>query len=91
MSFALDITAAPGTVDMERLCRFWREEGKAWQMGLSRYPSGRIHLDVSGWRTWGQDHTRNTALCAPQLTADGRPAPAPRPQAPASARRSSPS
>jgi hypothetical protein len=62
-SFALDIVAAPGTVDVERLCEFWRNEGKPWGMGLSRYPSGRIHLDVSGWRTWGSDHSRRTALC----------------------------
>jgi hypothetical protein len=62
-SFALDITADPAQVDVARLCRFWRDEGKPWGMGLSRYPSGRIHLDVSGWRTWGADHTRKTSLC----------------------------
>ncbi|MBC5763962.1 D-Ala-D-Ala carboxypeptidase family metallohydrolase [Ramlibacter albus] len=62
-SFAIDITADPGQVDVEKLCNFWRNEGKAWQMGMSRYPSGRIHLDVSGWRTWGADHTSKTSFC----------------------------
>ena len=63
LSYALDITADPGQVDVQRLCRFWRDEGQAWKMGLSRYPSGRIHIDVSGWRTWGADHTRKTSFC----------------------------
>ncbi|UFH48699.1 D-Ala-D-Ala carboxypeptidase family metallohydrolase [Pseudomonas sp. KNUC1026] len=45
------------------LCAFWKAEGQAWQMGLSRYPSGRIHIDTAGYRTWGQDYTRATAFC----------------------------
>lgn len=64
-SFALDITAGTGRIDLEALCDFWRNEGSAWAMGLSLYPSGRIHLDTSGWRTWGADHTRGSAFCAP--------------------------
>jgi uncharacterized protein YcbK (DUF882 family) len=64
-SFALDISGAPGQIDTEALCSFWRKEGKEWSMGLSRYPSGRIHVDTSGWRTWGSDHKRGTAFCAP--------------------------
>lgn len=63
-SFALDLTGAPGQIDMAALCEFWRTQGKAWAMGLSRYPSGRIHLDTSGWRTWGADHTGRSAVCA---------------------------
>lgn len=63
LSYALDITADPDQVDVPRLCRFWRDEGQRWKMGLSRYPSGRIHLDASGWRTWGADHTRRTSFC----------------------------
>lgn len=70
-SFAIDITAEPGQVDVGRLCRFWRDEGQAWRMGMSRYPSGRIHLDVSGWRTWGADHTRRTSFCLKTLGEDG--------------------
>jgi hypothetical protein len=64
-SFALDIIprGAAGA-DEERLCAFWRTEGQDWDMGLSKYPSGRIHMDTSGWRTWGGDHTRRSAFCA---------------------------
>lgn len=60
--FAVDIaplSAAEGT----RLCRFWREQGKAWNMGVSRYPSGRIHIDRDGYRTWGATHHRGSSYC----------------------------
>ena len=66
-SFAIDLTGEPGRIDVARLCRFWRDEGQARKMGLSRYPSGRIHLDASGWRTWGEDHTRRTSFCLKHL------------------------
>ncbi|PVZ15914.1 Uncharacterized protein conserved in bacteria [Pseudomonas sp. URIL14HWK12:I9] len=46
-----------------QLCAFWKAHGKGWAMGLSRYPSGRIHIDTAGYRTWGQDYTRASALC----------------------------
>lgn len=62
-SFALDLSVGPGQIDIEALCSFWRQEGNHWAMGLSRYPSGRIHLDTSGWRTWGADHTRASSFC----------------------------
>jgi len=60
--FAVDIaplTASEG----ERLCRFWREEGRGWDMGVSRYPSGRIHIDRTGYRTWGASHRRASSYC----------------------------
>ena len=63
-SFAIDIVGPPGQVNEQALCAFWRTDGKSWAMGLSRYPSGRIHIDTSGWRTWGADHSRKTAICA---------------------------
>lgn len=63
-SFALDILPLNGRVDEQGLCTFWRTRGKAWDMGLSKYPSGRIHLDVSGYRTWGATHGRDSAFCA---------------------------
>jgi hypothetical protein len=63
-TFAIDIVGTAADIDERALCGFWRVEGKAWDMGLSRYPSGRIHLDTSGWRTWGADHSRRTAICA---------------------------
>lgn len=75
-SFAIDFTpvapltpvalpTAQGVADpLPRLCEFWRTQGRAWRMGFSRYPSGRIHIDTAGYRTWGADHTGRTALCS---------------------------
>lgn len=52
-SFAMDIVGPPGGIDAERLCAFWREQGPALAVGLGKYPTGRIHIDTAGWRTWG--------------------------------------
>jgi hypothetical protein len=61
-SFAVDIIPlAPA--DDQKLCAFWKTQGRRWEMGLSRYPSGRIHVDRAGWRTWGADHTRASSFC----------------------------
>ncbi|MBC5784022.1 peptidase M15 [Ramlibacter sp. USB13] len=60
--FAVDIAPLPEP-EGARLCRFWREEGKAWDMGVSRYPSGRIHIDRTGYRTWGASHRRASSYC----------------------------
>lgn len=60
--FAVDISPME-RADAERLCRFWREEGKRWAMGVSRYPSGRIHIDRTGYRTWGASHKRGSSYC----------------------------
>jgi uncharacterized protein YcbK (DUF882 family) len=60
--FAVDIaplTPAEGT----RLCRFWRDEGRQWNMGVSRYPTGRIHIDREGYRTWGANYKRGSSYC----------------------------
>lgn len=62
-SFAIDFTPQDGSDPTERLCAFWRSHGQAWNMGLSRYPSGRIHLDTAGYRTWGADHTGRSSAC----------------------------
>jgi uncharacterized protein YcbK (DUF882 family) len=51
-AFAVDLLLAPGA-DATRLCQFWLRHGQAWNMGLGRYPSGRIHIDTAGYRTWG--------------------------------------
>lgn len=60
--FAVDL--APLTqADAARLCRFWREQGQRWDMGVSRYPSGRIHIDRNGYRTWGASHRRGSSYC----------------------------
>jgi hypothetical protein len=62
MRFAVDI-APLKPADADRLCRFWRQEGKTWDMGVSRYPSGRIHIDRNGFRTWGATHGRGSSYC----------------------------
>lgn len=62
-SFAIDFTPLDGTDPTERLCAFWRTQGRAWNMGLSRYPSGRIHIDTAGHRSWGADHTGRSSVC----------------------------
>jgi hypothetical protein len=47
-----------------RLCRFWQQHGEALHMGMGLYPSGQIHIDTQGYRTWGRDHSASTAFCA---------------------------
>lgn len=59
-SFAVDLL--PGQ-PVDGLCSFWKEEGRAWRMGLSRYPSGRVHLDTAGYRTWGEDYSQRSSFC----------------------------
>jgi hypothetical protein len=60
--FAVDI-APLSPLQGQRLCRFWREEGRRWNMGVSRYPSGRIHIDRTGYRTWGANYKRGSSYC----------------------------
>ena len=61
--FAIDIVTRAENIDEKLLCQFWKTEGQAWNMGLSKYPSGRIHLDTAGYRTWGADHKRGSSFC----------------------------
>ncbi len=63
VSFAVDLVPRSDPDAGERLCQFWRQRGSTWNMGLSRYPSGRIHIDTSSYRTWGADHSSGTAFC----------------------------
>lgn len=59
-SFAVDfVPGAPA----QGLCNFWKTQGRAWNMGLSRYPSGRVHVDTAGYRTWGEDYTQGSSFC----------------------------
>ena len=51
--FALDFTPQDAPAAAQALCDFWRSEGAAWQMGFGQYPSGRLHVDVMRYRTWG--------------------------------------
>lgn len=62
-TFAVDLTPRDRRDATAALCAFWREHGRAWAMGLSRYPSGRIHVDTAGYRTWGADQTGRTSAC----------------------------
>jgi uncharacterized protein YcbK (DUF882 family) len=48
--------ASFGTDKVDALCDFWRTEGRRWKMGISRYSSGRIHIDTGyRHRTWPAD------------------------------------
>ncbi len=62
-AFAVDILL-PAWADPNPLCRFWQQSGQAWNMGLGRYPSGRIHIDTAGYRTWGDDGRSGSSFCA---------------------------
>jgi uncharacterized protein YcbK (DUF882 family) len=62
-SFAIDLTPLDSEDPTDKLCAFWREHGREWRMGFSRYRSGRLHIDTSGYRTWGTDHTGKSAVC----------------------------
>ncbi|WP_136478204.1 D-Ala-D-Ala carboxypeptidase family metallohydrolase [Pseudomonas auratipiscis] len=61
-AFAVDVLLPAGT-DPRPLCTFWQTQGKAWNMGLGRYPSGRIHIDTAGFRTWGGDLSAHSSFC----------------------------
>lgn len=63
-SFALDFRVIGPVDQAEKLCNFWRRNGKEWNMGFSIYPSGRMHIDTAGYRTWGYDHTGKSAVCS---------------------------
>lgn len=60
--FAVDIAPVADSSGV-RLCSFWRKQGQQWDMGVSRYPSGRIHIDRNGFRTWGASHKRGSSYC----------------------------
>ncbi len=60
---ALDFDLPASADNVARLCKYWRSKGKALNLGLGFYTSTRIHLDTSGFRTWGADHTGKTSLC----------------------------
>lgn len=62
-AFAVDILL-PGWADPNPLCRFWQQHGQAWGMGLGRYPTGRIHIDTAGYRTWGGDGSPGSSFCS---------------------------
>lgn len=56
-----DLPARPDNV--AALCAWWRRHGAKAKMGLGFYTPTAIHIDTSGYRTWGTDRTRRTSLC----------------------------
>lgn len=46
-----------------KLCKFWRTQGQQYNMGLGIYPTGQIHVDTNGYRTWGYNHKQQSSLC----------------------------
>ncbi|KHL75251.1 peptidase M15 [Pseudomonas putida] len=62
-AFAVDVLL-PAWADPNPLCRFWQQHGQAWGMGLGRYPTGRIHIDTAGYRTWGGDGSAASSFCS---------------------------
>lgn len=66
---ALDFDLSESPDNVKRLCDFWRGQGPALKLGLGFYTDTRIHLDTSGFRTWGSDHTWRTSLCSPRAPA----------------------
>jgi hypothetical protein len=66
---ALDFDLSESPDNVKRLCDFWRGQGPALKLGLGFYTDTRIHLDTSGFRTWGSDHTWRTSLCRPRAPA----------------------
>lgn len=66
---ALDFDLSESPDNVKRLCDFWRSEGPALKLGLGFYTDTTIHLDTSGFRTWGSDHSRRTSLCNTEASA----------------------
>ena len=66
---ALDFDLSKSPDNVKRLCDFWSSEGPALKLGLGFYTDTTIHLDTSGFRTWGSDHTRRTSLCNTKASA----------------------
>ena len=64
MNNAIDFDLAPDPARLQSLCDFWRTNGSRWRFGLGFYDGRRIHVDTSGFRTWGSDYTRRTSLCS---------------------------
>lgn len=61
---ALDLDIDGDAARIDRLCEAWRKRGPALAWGFGFYRADRIHLDTSGFRTWGTDHPAATSLCA---------------------------
>jgi hypothetical protein len=65
---ALDFDVALDEGDRRRLCEFWRRSGADAKFGLGFYRPTKIHVDTSGFRTWGPSYRRASSLCLDPLT-----------------------
>ncbi len=64
IDFQLEDSAASNIhVVEQRLCSYWKQYGRNQKMGLGIYGRGRFHIDVQGYRTWGQDYKRASSAC----------------------------
>lgn len=61
---AIDFDLPSDAQRIRRLCGFWRKNGSRLRFGLGFYDDRRVHVDTSGFRTWGGDYTRKTSPCA---------------------------
>lgn len=69
---ALDFELGP-RASVADLCRYWRTHGAARRFGLGFYGERQIHVDTSGFRTWGYDYTRRSSLCVTSSAGRGTP------------------
>jgi uncharacterized protein YcbK (DUF882 family) len=56
-----DLPERQGNID--GLCAWWRAHGPKARIGLGVYTPTAIHIDTSGFRTWGTNRTRRSSLC----------------------------
>ena len=47
------------------LCKLYRSDGIALNMGLGVYKGSRFHIDAAGYRSWGSDHRAASSPCRP--------------------------
>lgn len=50
----------------QKLCHFWRKEGKRHALGLGIYGKQRFHIDTQGYRTWGIGYKSVSSPCTTQ-------------------------
>jgi hypothetical protein len=57
----------PDGADRDRrlaaLCDWWKRNGIGYGFGLGFYPSGNLHVDTRGFRTWGSDFSATSSPC----------------------------
>jgi hypothetical protein len=63
---AIDFDIEANPTSLPKLCRQWRKLGPKMKIGLGFYTPTRIHIDTSGFRTWGGNHQRDSSLCMSQ-------------------------